>query len=95
MGFNVIDLVRLQPSGLEHGSKQRLLRKTVGNRQPAAGSILIDGGPTEKSDNSVTRLERIAKAFKGDYTTSFGSYETIRPLIEGLAPPVRRQHAPF
>src|SRR5258708_3103539 len=87
--------MRLQTGSFQRGLNHRLLRKTVGNRQTGTGSILIDRRPSDEGKNTVLCRQRIAEAFDSNYTASFGSYETIRPLIESLAPSVRCHHTPF
>ena len=64
--FDVVHVMRLQTGSLQRGSNHRLLRKTVGNRQTATGSILIDGRPADEGKNAVARRQRIAEAFESN-----------------------------
>ena len=68
------------------------LRRTVGDRQPRAGPVLIHRRAPDDTPDAVTLFLRIAQPLQNDHTATLAAHETVRGRVERPALPIGGQH---
>ena len=95
MRLDVVHISRLDTRHAECFAQHRLLGGAVRDRQAAARAILVDRRTANDRENRIALRNRVRQPLEREHAAAFGSHETIRRRIEGLAPAVRRHHSPL
>ena len=90
MSFNIVDLVRLDPTCIrQSGSDHGLLRLPVGYCKPTAASVMVDRGPADERQNVVTICQCVRKTFQDDDPAALATAVAISGRVEGFALTIR------
>ena len=84
-------------AGRDTGALQRLgdnplLSDAVWHRQTARCAVLVDRAAPDHGPNPVTVADRVLEAFHDDDADALAAHVAVRGCIEGLAPPIGREH---
>ena len=71
----------------------RLLRRAVGDGQPAAPPVLVDGRAADHGEDAVAVGQRVAQPLEDDHAAALAAHVAVGGGVERLAAAVRRQHA--
>ena len=94
VGLDVVDVRRCQPRGLQRLAHQLLLGGTVGHGLPAAGAVLVDRRAADHRQHPVPVALGVGEALEHHDPAALAADVAVGVGVEGLAPAVRRQHAP-
>ena len=93
MGFDQLDIPRIDPVFLVNLLLQPRLRFRVGRRDPIRPAILIHSPSLNHPVNDVAIAFRVRQPLQQHHTHAFTRHKTIRSLIEGVTSAFRREHA--
>ena len=93
MGFDILDVVRAQASGVEGLTNHVFLSGTVGHGQSAAGAVLVHGRPADHRQHPVAVRQGVPEAFQHDHGAALAADHAVGACGEGFASAVRSQYA--
>ena len=76
----------------KRGPDHLLLRRSVRNGQASAGARVVDGAALDDRQDGIAVVHRIGKALQHQHRGPFAPNIAVGRLVEGLAPPVGREH---
>ena len=68
--------------------------RPFGTVRPLLAPVLVDRGPADHREDVVAVGLRIGEPLEDHDPAALGAHEPVGRCVEGLAPAVRRQHAP-
>ena len=92
MRLKIGELRRRQPAAIEHLAQQGGLRGAVRQRQPDRAAGRVGAGAADHGANMVAIGQRIGQPLDHHRAGALGTHIAVRPCIEGMAAPGRRQH---
>ncbi len=94
VGLDVIDIGRTQPRRRQRRPQHRLLRRTIGHRLPATGTVLVDRRTPHHRQHRIPIAQRITEPLEHHHPGTLAAHIPVRIGVKSLATPVRRQHPP-
>jgi hypothetical protein len=93
--LDVLDVLRLELRVAQRGLHHGLLRDSVRDGQTGAGAVLADGRAPDQGEDRVAVAAGVGEPLEDDRGAALRPGVAVGRLVEGLAPPVRRQHVPL
>ncbi len=92
MGLERIDLASREPSIGQGGADDVALRRATRHGEPTARSVRVDRRSTDHRVHEVSVCSRSGQRLEDEHPTALRANEAVCPIVEGLAPPIARQH---
>src|SRR5688572_1431740 len=89
----IAHLARLHGGILERLTYDRLLGRSAGDGEAAAGAVVIDGGASDYRQDEIPVSLRVSEPLQNYGAATLSSAVTIRLSVKGLAPAVARKGA--
>ena len=90
--LHVVQVLRINAEAAIHLVQQRRLRRRVGQGEPVGPPVRIHAGPAHHGMDRVAVGQRRPQRLQHQHRPALSPHIAVRPRIEGMAPPARRQH---
>ena len=90
--FHIVHFRRPDTGAGERLLDYPFLRRPVRHGEARTGPVLVHGRSADHGPDAVAIRFRLFQPFQDDDSATFTPYVTVRPGVEGRAPPVRRKH---
>ena len=92
VGLDISDLGRAHAAVGQGVPNDSFLRGSIGRREPTAPAVLVDSRSADHRQDPIPIGKGVGQALEHDKAAALAPHEPVRPVVEGLAAPVRGHH---